>query len=108
MANYYSFDKLKRSVDFVRVEKARAENVLVAYGAGMSRAASFVRSVKGRRTAESTRCISASSSQASQARPHLALWQSLCEDYDEDVPDKDIFQLIRRQHPGYSLLSMIF
>jgi hypothetical protein len=36
-----------------------------------------------------------------QARPHLALWQSLCEYYDENLPYKDILKLILQQKNMY-------
>lgn len=92
------FDRLRRGVEFVRLEKARDQNVLVACGAGISRSASFAIAIL--KEEEQLSLLDAFRQvlvRHPQARPHLALWNSLCEYYDEDVPYKDIFKLMRRQ-----------
>lgn len=92
------FDRLRRGVEFVRLEKARDQNVLVPCGAGISRSASFAIAIL--KEEEQLSLLDAFRQvlvRHPQARPHLALWNSLCEYYDEDVPYKDIFKLMRRQ-----------
>jgi hypothetical protein len=93
------FDRLQRGVEFVRLEKAQGENVLIACGAGISRAASLaIAALKEEEHLSLLVAFRQVLAKHPQARPHLALWKSLCEYYDEDVSYKDIFKLIRQSN----------
>lgn len=95
------FETLRRGVEFVRLEKARGENVLIACGAGISRSASFaIAALKEEEHLNLLDAFQKVLANHPQARPHLALWKSLCEYYDEDVPYKNIFKLIRGSNPN--------
>jgi hypothetical protein len=106
------FERLKSGVEFVRLAKAQSSNVLIACGAGISRSASFAICASQQRFAiaalkeeEKLTLLDAFQqvlAQHPQARPHLALWQSLCKYYDEDVTYKDILKLIRQLNKGAS------
>jgi hypothetical protein len=91
------FERLKRGVEFVRLAKAQGSNVLIACGAGISRSASFaIAALKEEENLTLLDALQQVLVQHPQARPHLALWKSLCEYYDEDVAYKDILKLIRQ------------
>ena len=97
------FERLKSGVEFVRLAKAQSSNVLIACGAGISRSASFaVAALKEEEKLTLLDAFQQVLAQHPQARPHLALWQSLCEYYDEDVTYKDILKLIRQLNKGAS------
>ena len=93
------FDRLKSSVEFVRLEKAQSRNVLIACGAGVSRSVSVAVAVlkeeENLSLFEAFRQVLANHP---QAMPHLALWQSLCDYYGESWSYKDIFKLMRQQN----------
>jgi hypothetical protein len=93
------FDYLTRGVMFVRLEKARDRNLLIACGAGISRSVSVaVAALKEEENLTLFDAFRQVLAKHPQARPHMALWKSLCEYYDEDLPYKDIFKLMRQQN----------
>jgi protein-tyrosine phosphatase len=79
-------DLLRMGVEFVRLEKALGRNVLVACGAGISRSATFaiaaLKEEEGLSLLDAFREVCA---KHPDAMPHPALWQSLCEYYEEAV-----------------------
>jgi protein-tyrosine phosphatase len=88
-------DRLRTGVEFVRTEKAKDKKVLIACGAGISRAASFaIASLKEEENRSLLDAFQQIQAEHPQASPHMALWQSLCEYYAEDVPYKRILKLI--------------
>lgn len=93
-----SFDDLRRGIEFVRSEKARSNNVLIACGAGLSRGVSFaIAAIKEEENLSLLDAFLQIQAQHPQARPHLELWKSLCDYYSEDVPYKSILRLILQQ-----------
>jgi dual specificity MAP kinase phosphatase len=91
------FEQLKRGVEFVRLAKAQNSNVLIACGAGISRSASFaIAALKEEEKLTLLDAFRQVLAKHPQARPHPALWKSLCEYYDEDVGYKDILKLLRQ------------
>ncbi len=90
-----SFDKLRKGVEFVRLSKARDQNVLIACGAGISRGVSFaIAALKEEENLSLLYAFREIQAEHSQATPHLELWQSLCDYYDENVPYNTILKLI--------------
>ncbi|MFO7537988.1 MAG: dual specificity protein phosphatase [Chloroflexota bacterium] len=82
-----SADLLQEGVAFVREQKEQGGIVLVACGAGISRAATFVtavlREVEGLPLREAFAVVQQAHP---DAMPHMALWDSLCHYYDEPIP----------------------
>ncbi len=80
-------DLLQKGVEFIIVNKEAGKRALVACGAGISRSASFaiaaLKEVEGLSLLEALQEIKR---YHPGAMPHPALWQSLCEYYDEDTP----------------------
>lgn len=92
------FNLLKRGIEFVRLEKAQNRNVLIACGAGISRSVAFaIASLKEEEHLALFEAFQQVLAKHPQARPHPALWQSLCEYYDENLPYKDILKLVLKQ-----------
>ena len=90
-----SFDKLATGVEFVRLAKARDKNVLIACGAGISRGVSFaIASLKEEENLTLLDAFREIQAEHPQATPHLELWQSLCDYYQENVPYNTILKLI--------------
>lgn len=91
------FEKLKKGIEFVRLAKVGGGNVLIACGAGISRSASFaIAALKEEEKLTLLDAFRQVLAKHPQARPHLELWQSLCEYYEEDVPYKGILKLMRQ------------
>jgi hypothetical protein len=91
------FERLKKGIEFVRLAKVESGNVLIACGAGISRSASFaIAALKEEEKLTLFDAFQQVLAKHPQARPHLELWQSLCEYYDEDVPYKGILKLMRQ------------
>ncbi len=78
---------LRQGVDFILAAKRQEPRVLVACGAGISRSVAFavaaLKEAEGLSLLEALRLIHI---HHSEALPHPALWGSLCEYYQEDVP----------------------
>lgn len=103
-----SSDNLKRGVEFVRLEKAKGKNVLIACGAGISRGVSFaIACIKEEENLSLLDAFRQIQAQHPQAMPHLELWQSLCDYYHEDVPYKNILKLILQQIATAKRLPLI-
>jgi protein-tyrosine phosphatase len=84
------FDQLKTGIEFVQLEKARGGKVLIACGAGISRAASFaIATLKKEENLSLLDAFWQVRAKHPEAMPHPALWQSLCEYYSENVPHPD-------------------
>jgi hypothetical protein len=87
------FNLLRTGIDFIKINKMQGRKVLVACGAGISRSASFalaaLKEIEGLNLLEALQEVK---QHHPQAMPHPALWQSLCDYYDEDIPfGKTIF-----------------
>jgi protein-tyrosine phosphatase len=84
------FDQLKTGIEFVQLEKTRGGKVLIACGAGISRAASFaIATLKEQENLSLLDAFWQVRTKHPEAMPHPALWQSLCEYYSENVPHPD-------------------
>jgi isocitrate dehydrogenase len=113
-------DMLRSGVEFVRLEKALSRNVLIACGAGISRSAAFTVAVlkeeEGLSLLDAFREVRA---RHPLAEPHAALWESMCEYYEEDVPYAKVLQVMwpeleqgeksmpRPGHPKYHTVGEI-
>jgi hypothetical protein len=103
-----SFDKLREGIEFVRLEKARGKNILIACGAGISRGVSFaIAALKEDENLTLLDAFRQIQSEHPQAKPHLELWKSLCEYYSEEVPYKNIVKLILEQSATAKRLPQI-
>jgi len=84
-------DLLREGVAFVREQRAAGKNILVACGAGISRSATYVvaalKEEEGLSLVEGLRDLRAVHP---AALPHMALWESLCDYYDEPFDYWDI------------------
>jgi hypothetical protein len=82
-----SAELLQEGVAFVRAHQEQGGIVLVACGAGISRAATFATAVlketEGLTLREAFHEVQRSHP---DAMPHMALWNSLCRYYDEPIP----------------------
>ncbi len=87
---------LANGVAFVRSEYAQGNRVLIACGAGISRAVTFaiaaLKEEEGRTLIDAFREITKTHP---EGMPHPELWRSLCQYYDEDVPFLDMWREIR-------------
>lgn len=88
---------LDRGVAFVRAQKALGRTALVACGLGISRSATVaIAALKEDESLSLFDALAAVRAAHPEARPHPALWQSLCRRYTEDVP---YVEVIRRVTP---------
>jgi hypothetical protein len=102
------FDQLRQGVEFVRREKAMGKKVLIACGAGISRGVSFaIASLKEEENLSLLEAFEQLQAEHPQARPHLELWESLCNYYNEDIPYKVVLKLILKQLSTTKRLPMI-
>ena len=89
---------LANGVAFVRSEYAQGNRVLVACGAGISRATTFA--IAALKEEENLSLLDAFYEIAKvhpNGMPHPELWQSLCDYYQEDVPFLEMWRQIRTQ-----------
>ncbi|MBN1933664.1 MAG: dual specificity protein phosphatase family protein [Anaerolineae bacterium] len=81
-----SVDLLKQGIDFIRHHHDSGHRVLIACGAGISRSAAFamaaLKEIESLGLLEALRAIK---QVYPKAMPHMALWESLCAYYQEDV-----------------------
>ncbi|NDJ62336.1 MAG: dual specificity protein phosphatase family protein [Chloroflexi bacterium] len=90
-------DLLAQGVAFIREQRAEGRNVLIACGAGISRAVAFAMAVLHEdedlslfEALQQIRAISA------DAMPHPSLWTSLNQYYGEDMPFVDMWLQIKQ------------
>lgn len=92
---------LRDGVQFIREQKAQGKVVLSACGAGISRSVAFaiatLKEEEGLPLLEAYRQIV---QVRPDARPHPALWQSLCLAYDESIPLIDMVKVSRGLVPN--------
>jgi protein-tyrosine phosphatase len=85
---------LRQGINFIVEQKERGQLVLVACGAGQSRsviyAVAALREVEGLHLLEALRAVK---EQHSEAMPHPALWESLCEYYHEPMSFHDMLDV---------------
>lgn len=78
---------LRRGIDFIKAEKEQGGRVLIACGAGISRSVAFavaaLREIEGFNLLDALRAVK---EKHSKAMPHMAIWESLCAYYQEDIP----------------------
>ncbi len=78
---------LRQGIDFVRAEKAQAQRVLIACGAGINRSSAFAVAVlKEEESLGLLDAFRAVKRCHAEAMPHPPVWESLCSYYHEDVP----------------------
>lgn len=91
-------ETLANGVAFIRSEYGHGNRVLVACGAGISRATTFaIAALKEEENLSLADAFSEIVKQHPNGMPHPALWQSLCKFYGEDVPFLEIWTRIHRQ-----------
>ena len=91
-------ETLANGVAFVRAEYAQGNRVLVACGAGISRATTFaIAALKEEENLKLADAFSEIVKKHPNGMPHPVLWQSLCKFYGEDVPFLEIWTQIHRQ-----------
>ena len=81
------FHLLRRGLAFITTHHAEQHRVLVACGAGISRSAAFataaIKEIESLGILDALRAVKHAHP---QAMPHMALWESLCTYYQENVP----------------------
>ena len=93
-------DVLREGVRFIREQKALGKTVLSACGAGISRSVTFA--IATLKEEEGLPLLSAYRQIVQvrpDARPHPALWQSLCAAYGESVPLIEMVKVSRPPMP---------
>jgi hypothetical protein len=89
-------EALANGVAFVRSEYAQGNRVLVACGAGISRAVTFTAAaLKEEEGLSLLDAVKAIARVHPEGMPHPELWQSLCSYYGEDVPFLDMWRQVR-------------
>lgn len=87
---------LRKGVDFILTAKRQEQKVLVACGAGISRSVAFavaaLKEAEGLSLLEALRLVH---THHAEALPHPALWKSLCDYYQEDVPLHEMLGTLR-------------
>lgn len=79
-------DRLRKGVEFVIEQMERGQTVLVVCAAGISRSASFcTAALKEAEDLSLLEALQVVRQKHPPARPHPALWNSLCAYYGEDV-----------------------
>ncbi len=87
---------LVNGVAFVRSEYAQGNRVLIACGAGISRSVTFATAaLKEEEGLGLVEALSEIVKVHPEGMPHPALWQSLCDYYEEKVPFLDMWRQIR-------------
>lgn len=80
-------NKLKKGVEFVVTQKQQGDVILIACGAGISRSTAFaiaaLKEIEGLTLLEAFHQVKQAHP---EAMPHMALWDSLCQYYDEPIP----------------------
>lgn len=81
---------LRKGVDFVIAEKEQGGRVLIACGAGISRSTAFaIAALKEIEGLDLLAALRAVKEKHPEAMPHMAIWESLCAYYQEDIPFSD-------------------
>lgn len=87
---------LANGVAFARSEYAQGNRVLIACGAGISRATTFATAaLKEEENLSLLEAFREIVKAHPNGMPHPVLWQSLCEYYGEDVPFLEMWRQIR-------------
>lgn len=90
-------EALANGVAFVRSEYAQGNRVLIACGAGTSRAVAFaIAALKEEEGGDLLTTFLNIARLYPQGMPHPKLWESLCQYYGEDVPFLDMWRQVRR------------
>jgi hypothetical protein len=80
-------DKLQKGVDFVKEQKQQGKNILIACGAGISRSATYaIATLKEIESLSLVEAFHEVKKAHPHAMPHMALWGSLCQYYNETIP----------------------
>lgn len=91
-------DVLRRGVDFILAQRAAGRVVLVACGAGISRSTTFaIAAVKESEHLDLIAAARIVRRAHPDGLPHLALWSSLCRQYQQSLSYLD---LLRAHEPG--------
>ncbi|MEP7293227.1 MAG: dual specificity protein phosphatase [Chloroflexota bacterium] len=87
---------LANGVAFVRTEYAQGNRVLIACGAGISRATTFATAaLKEEENLSLLDALREIVSAHPSGMPHPKLWESLCRYYGEDIPFLEMWRQIR-------------
>jgi len=90
------FDVLQKGIKFALKQKQKGKKLLVACGAGISQSASFaVAIVKETENLSLEKALAEIAFHHPQSLPHPALWNSLCEYYDVEIPLREMFHILK-------------
>ena len=88
-------NQFRRGVGFIRQQKSLGSTILVACGAGISRSATFaLAALKEEENLDLWTALQEIHAKHPYAMPHMALWQSLCDYYGEDLPFTQVMNLV--------------
>jgi protein-tyrosine phosphatase len=87
---------LKRGLEFVKTQKSWGRNVLIACGAGVSRAAAFaIAVVKEEENLNLLEAVREIRSRHPEIMPHPELWKSLCHYFGENLTLMQMLEALR-------------
>jgi dual specificity protein phosphatase-like protein len=87
---------LKRGLDFVQAQKSWGRNVLIACGAGVSRAVTFaIAALKEEEKLSLLDAVREVHARHAEALPHPELWKSLCQYYGENLTLMQMLEILR-------------
>jgi hypothetical protein len=89
-------EMLKQGLQFVQTQKSWGRNVLIACGAGVSRAATFaIAALKEEEKLSLLDAVREVHARHPEALPHPELWKSLCNYYGEDLTLMQMLDVLR-------------
>ncbi|MCJ8163423.1 hypothetical protein MKJ04_01130 [Pontibacter sp. E15-1] len=89
----FSLKDFRRGVDFILLEHHLGKNVLIASGAGISRAVAYALAVlKEEEGLSLLQAYTLTLRQEFKALPHPVIWQSLCKFYGENIPYLEVLR----------------
>ena len=89
-------EDLKRGLEFVQAHKSWGRNVLIACGAGVSRAVTFaIAALKEEEKLSLLDAVREVHARHAEALPHPEMWKSLCQYYGENLTLMQMLEILR-------------
>ena len=89
-----SIKHIRAGVDFIREFKQKESRILVACGAGINRSSAFcVAALKEEEGLSLFEAFKEVKSKHPESMPHMPVWESLCQYYNESVPYLDVMRV---------------